>query len=224
MTDFKASASFAERQSFRRIVEKSDLGHARIAVLKKLGSLWFYHRFVAREIRPGVEYLSKACKLSERTIRRILAEFRQLGFIVATALAQGGCGATRYVVDLAKVFEHFSGIQKRECELVELRQDNAQQPEYDADGTPVVDSRDMAPINDNSEAETTPCAEIVTTLRPANLADGIIGQYPVFRSPSVSLSVSSKSRSSSWTLAKLFGLQEVMNSYRSAKEGTLCEL
>lgn len=231
MTDFKSSMAFAERQAFRRTVEKSSLDHSRVAVLKKLGYLWFQHRFVAKEIRPGATYLAKACKVSERTVRRILAEFRGLGFIVATALAKGGCGVTRYVVNLQKIYEHFSGVQTRQGELAEIMPESMPEPEYADDGTPVYDARDM-PLCDleastskgdrrpGNSAATAPC---VTTLRPAKLADGNKGQY---RSSSTRDSipvVGCAFRLASRGLDRFFGLQVGMNSYLFAKEGQLCE-
>lgn len=231
MTDFKSSMAFAERQAFRRTVEKSSLDHSRVAVLKKLGYLWFQHRFVAKEIRPGATYLAKACKVSERTVRRILAEFRGLGFIVATALAKGGCGVTRYVVNLQKIYEHFSGVQTRQGELAEIVPENVPEPEYSDDGLLVRDARDTPPCNledfpheDDRKPEksggTTSC---VTMLRPAKLADGNIGQY---RSSSTRNSIPVVGRAfrlASRGLDRFFGLQVGMNSYLFAKEGQLCE-
>jgi hypothetical protein len=232
MTDFKSSMAFAERQMFRRTVEKSRLDHSRVAVLKKLGYLWFQHRFVAKEIRPGAAYLAKACKLSERTVRRILAEFRGLGFIVATALAKGGCGVTRYVVNLQKIYEHFSGVQTRQGELAEIVPESMPEPEYADDGTPVFDPRDMPPCDLDGSADeieqvpgkSGPTSPFVTMLRPAKLADGNIGQY---RSSLIrdSMPVAGRAlRLASRSLYRFFGLQAGVNSYLLAKEGLLCEL
>lgn len=216
MSDFRSTSAHAERQSFRRAVDKSGLDHSRIAVLKKLGNLWFHHRFAAKEIRPGAGYLAKACKLSERTIRRILKEFRELGFIIATALEKGGCGATRYIVDMARVFRHVSGVQVVAGDLAEIVPDDRDEPVYDDNGVPIVDACDMAPSSDDAgqyfDEKSTFCSQNVTQLRPANLADGILAVSPI-------------SWPSGWNASSILRRASslISNPYLCAKEGWLCE-
>jgi hypothetical protein len=111
--------------------------------------MWFVHRYVSHEIHPGLTKLGKAGKVSERTVTRILAEFREAGFITPVKNAKGGSGSTRYTVDMDRISETLEP-----CAVVTIHGDLVyrddisypadQQTEYDEDGLPVVDAAEMA--------------------------------------------------------------------------------
>lgn len=102
---FSDTFEATERRRVRATIRKSSLSKNQIAVLEYLVNLWFVHRKKGGQIYPGAERIAQKVKLSLRTVKAFLAQFRDLAFIKAVAYAKGGRKATRYVVDLGKIDE-----------------------------------------------------------------------------------------------------------------------
>lgn len=152
ITGFKASKSFADAQFIRRAINKSSLSASRRNALRHLVNLWYYHRCGAGEIHPGAEKLAKKWRLSLRTVKTILKEFREAGFIKAIKYANGGKNATRYTVDLDQIIETLapSKVITIPGELAPIQ--SYEGPEEDTgvqfsdDGLPVLSEDEICPL------------------------------------------------------------------------------
>jgi hypothetical protein len=142
---FKASQSYADAQFIRRAISKAKMNANRRDALRYIVNLWFTHRNNTGEIHPGVEKIAHKLRLSIRTIKSILKEFREAGFMAAIAYAKGGRKATRYRVDLDRMLEIIApaNVRSIDGDLSELAQER-DEPEYADDGLEIRDEHSLS--------------------------------------------------------------------------------
>ncbi|MGV0879460.1 hypothetical protein V6767_20205 [Martelella sp. FLE1502] len=185
VSDFKSSQAYAEMNSMRRDIRRSKLiSNNKRAFLLEMVNMWFYWRNNTGEIHPGVTKLCKRLALSERTVRSFLAEFRSLGVLIVKKFAKGGKNATHYAVDLGAVLNVVvpHNVVTVPGELVEFDQGHlvdAEQPEYDEEGLPVLDSHPSDFIDCSTDEK-----DDTTFDTPAKIADDNIGRASLIVSKS----------------------------------------
>lgn len=67
---------------------------------------WFYHRNSEGYIRPGAALLADKLECSIRTIKTVLKNLRDAGYLIPLDYEKGGRNATRYAVNLALIVEN----------------------------------------------------------------------------------------------------------------------
>lgn len=112
--EFLNSDAAKERRSMRRTVRDLGLSKNDQEILQFLVNMWFSNRYVAGEIHPGRERVSKKVRLSVRTVARALAKFRDCGFLVPVQYAKGGRKSTRYTVNFVAIIDAANGVESAE--------------------------------------------------------------------------------------------------------------
>lgn len=186
---FIGSQAYTDMQYVRRAISKSGLNANRRDALRYIVNLWFYHRNITGEIHPGVEKIAKKLRLSIRTVKSILNEFRRAGFMAAIAYAKGGRKATRYRIDVDQICETLAPTKAVTVpgELVETVPDHCQnrdEPDYEEDGLPIRSEADLSPCSDEENGPC--CAAQTAPENRANIAHGYIPRA-VLLSPSKGL-------------------------------------
>jgi hypothetical protein len=100
--DFKSSLEAAYRRRLRGAVRNSALTRAERDVLLAFLNHWLHHRHKAGGVvHPGRARLAKAARVSERSVIRALAYFRDQKIITAVAHLKGtGRQATEYALNV----------------------------------------------------------------------------------------------------------------------------
>ncbi len=153
ISGFKASKSYADAQFIRRAINKAALPANRRDALRHLVNLWYYHRNGTGEIHPGAETLAKKWRVSLRTVKTILKEFREAGFISAIKYAKGGKNSTRYTVDLDRIIETLapSKVVTLPGELAPIQSYEGPAEDtgvvYDDHGLPVLSETEICPLD-----------------------------------------------------------------------------